>query len=143
MIDNLIDYWAPVWNKNYWHLLKKPEILPLWPFAFSYFFLSSIGVGIYFVIGKARNFPSIFTKSQKLRSENLTLGQSTTKVNCPGFQNVRLLHLKCIWLLILAKNFFLQHIFHWSNFSVVFFSQNVLSTQNKFISKDYLFMPIT
>ena len=113
------------------------------PFAFSYFFLSAIGDGVYFVIGKAWNFLSIFTKSQKLRSENLTLGQSTIEVNCPEFQNVPLLHLKYVWLLISAKSFFLQHIFHWSNFSVVFFSQNALSTQNKFISKDYLFMPIT
>ena len=53
------------------------------PFAFSHFVLSAIGVGASFVIGKARNFPSIFTKSRKLRSENLTLGQSTTKVNLP------------------------------------------------------------
>ena len=85
----------------------------------------------------------MFKKSQKLRPENLTLGESTTKVNYPEFQNVRLLHLKYIWLSILTKSYFFQHIFHWSNLSVVFFSQKVLSTQNKFISKDCLFMPIT
>ena len=84
-------------------------------------FFSTIGVGVYFVIGKTRKFRSIFTKSRKLCTKNLTLGQSITNVNCPEFQNVRLLHLKYTWFLIIAKSLFLQQMFNWSNFSVVFF----------------------
>ena len=112
------------------------DICFLRPFVFSYCYWC-------WCLLRHRKGKSIFAKSRKLRSQNLTLGQSTTKINCPEFQNVRLLHLKYIWLLILTKSFFLQHIFHWWNVAVVFFSQNILSTQNKFISKDCLFMPIT
>ena len=76
--------------------------------------------------------------------ENVTLGQSTTKVNCSEFQKCSFIALQIHLTPNICQKFIPSTYFALIKFCRCFlFKQHLLSTKNKFRSKEYLFMSIT